>query len=154
MKYHCTWCGYIYDEIKWDEDMWIYPLTFFENLPNDFFCPFCDTHKDDFVALEESVNYISDPNKLTAPEAEHYPIIEIDWDKLFYSIWQIEHPSEDDHFVYEVAIFDSSWDLIEKKHFYPWDELKWTFDIEYLDEFEIRIYCSRDWVFSTWLFKR
>ena len=42
----------------------------------------------------------------------------------------------------------------EEKKFQLWDELKWEFDIEYIDEFEIRVYCSRDWIFSTWILER
>lgn len=154
MKYHCTWCDYIYDEILWDEDLWLEPKTFFDNLPSDFFCPFCDTHKDDFIAFEENINYPLDVNRLTNFEAEHFPVFKIDWDKLSYEVWQIEHPSEDEHFVYKVALFDESWDLIEKNYFKVWDEIKWNFDIEYIDSFEFRIYCSRDWVFSSWIIER
>ncbi len=154
MKYHCTWCDYIYDEMLWDEDLWLAPHTFFDSLPNDFFCPFCDTHKDDFVVLEEQINYPIDKNKLTNFEAEHFPIYEINWDVLKFEIWQIEHPMQEEHFVYKVALFDDSWDMIEEKKFKIWDELSWSFDIEYLDSFELRVYCSRDWVFSSWVIER
>lgn len=154
MKYHCTWCDYIYDEILWDEDLDIKPHTFFDNLPNDFFCPFCDTHKDDFVSFEENINYPLDINKLTHFEAEHYPIYNINWDILKYEIWVTEHPNDESNFIYKVSLFDQSWDLIEKHKFNLWEEPVWEFDIEYIDTFEIRIYCSRDWVFSTWLIER
>jgi len=46
-------------------------------LPSDFFCPFCDTHKDDFVILEEQINYPIDIKNLTLFESEHFPNYEI-----------------------------------------------------------------------------
>jgi hypothetical protein len=41
--------------------------------------------------------------------------------------------------------------MIEEKTFIPWQEPKASFDIEYLDEFEVRVFCSKDGVFSTGL---
>ena len=125
MKYHCSWCDYIYDELAWDEDLGLAPHTFFDLLPNDFFCPFCDTHKDDFVVLEEVINEPINKDRLTQFEAEHFPLYTINWDILKYEIWQIEHPSEEDHFIYKVELYDDSWDKIEEKKFQLWDDLKW-----------------------------
>lgn len=149
MKYHCTWCDYIYDEIKWDIDLNIEPQTFYENLPNDFFCPFCETHKDDFIALEENISYPINIDNLTNFEAEHFPILKLDWDNLSYEIWQIEHPNQEEHFIYKVWLYDDSWDEIDYHKFKTWEHPHWKFDLEYLDIFEIRVYCSRDWIFST-----
>lgn len=151
MKYHCTGCDYIYDELKWEIDEEIAALTFFDDLPSDFFCPHCDTHKDDFVILSPEINIPLDVHHLTQLEAQHFPIYDIKDDILTLEIWQIEHPSEEDHFIYRIALFDESWDMIEEKTFTPWNEPKASFDIEYLDEFEVRVFCSKDGVFSTGL---
>jgi len=154
MKYHCSWCDYIYDELKWDNEEGIEPFTYFDLLPNDFFCPFCDTYKDDFVILPEYINSPLDIDKLTNFEAEHFPTFEIIWDTLKYEIWQIDHPMLEDHFIYKVSLHDVSGDMIEEKKFNIWTDPTGWFDIEYLDIFEIRTYCSRDWIFSTWLINR
>ena len=153
MKYHCSWCDYIYDELKWDIEEGIEEKTYFENLPNDFFCPFCDTYKDDFVLLPEEINYLDEIKKLWNFDLEHYPKMDISWDKLFFEIWMLDHPNDQDHFIYKVELYDES-DLIDKKIYKDWDEFKWEFDLEYIDKFEIRVYCSRDGIFSTWLITR
>ena len=41
MKYVCTACGYIYDEDVGAPDKGIAPGTKFEDIPADFFCPWC-----------------------------------------------------------------------------------------------------------------
>lgn len=149
MKYHCTWCDYIYDEMLWDEDLGVKPHTFFESLPSDFFCPFCDTHKDDFTVFEEVINYPLNMDRLTSFEAEHFPVYEFSGDIFSYHIWQIEHPNDETHYIYQVALFDESGDIIDTHKFNLWEDPKWVFDIEYLDTFEIRVYCSRDGIFSS-----
>lgn len=154
MKYHCTWCDYIYDEVLGDEDLGIEPKTFFDDLPNDFFCPFCDTHKDDFTVFEAVINYPLDVERLTQFEAEHYPVVEVNGDELKYEIGVVEHPNEENHFIYKVALYDDSWDLIDEHKFQVWESPKWTFDIEYLDSFELRSYCLRDGIFGSWLIER
>lgn len=154
MKYHCTGCDYTYDEMKWDDDLGIEAHTFFDALPNDFFCPFCDTHKDDFVVLEEVINEPLNVERLTPFEAEHFPSYEIVWDTLKYEIGQIEHPMQEDHFVYKIELRDESGDKIEEKKFQIGDEATGTFDIEYLDSFELRVYCSRDGIFTTGMIER
>ena len=154
MKYHCTWCDYIYDELKWDSEEDIPPLTFFDSLPNDFFCPYCDTHKDDFTVFEEIVNIPTNNSRLTNLEAEHFPVYSISWDILSFEIWQTEHPLELDHFIYKVELYDESSDLIEFLNFKNDQKAIWKFDIEYLDKFEIRVYCNKEWIFSTWLLER
>lgn len=154
MKYHCTGCDYIYDEIKWDEDMWISPHTFFEDLPSDFFCPFCDTHKDDFVILEEQINYLLNIKNLTEFEREHFPKYEIIWDTLKYVFEETDHPNDENHFIYKISLHDDSGDEILKHTFQVWDEITWVFDIDYLDSFELRVYCSKDGIFSTGILQR
>lgn len=149
MKYHCTGCDYMYDEKLWDEDMGIPAKTFFDLLPSDFFCPVCDTHKDDFVVLEEHINFPLDLDHLTAFESEHFPDYHIVWDTLKYIFSENHHPSDEQHFIYKVALHDDSGDEIVKHQFQAWDEVGWEFDIDYLDSFELRVYCFRDGIFST-----
>jgi rubredoxin/desulfoferrodoxin (superoxide reductase-like protein) len=154
MKYHCTGCDYIYNEIVWDSDLWIPPHTFFESLSNEFFCPFCDTYKDDFVVFDEIINYPLHIDRLTQFEAEHYPEYEIVEDIFTYHIWQVEHSNDEKHFIYKVSLYDESWDKIDTHSFNFWQEPKWEFDIEYLDTFEVRVCCSQDGIFSTWMIER
>lgn len=149
MKYHCTGCDYIYDELKWDSHEWIEENTPYIALPNDFFCPFCETHKDDFVMLDEPVFTPIDAYRLTPIEAEHYPLYTIENDILRFEVGQTEHPQTKDHFIYKVALFDDGGDLIEERHFQCDQKAEWSFDLEYIDEFELRVFCSRDGIFST-----
>ena len=49
-KYKCRNCGFVYDPEKGDPDydIPIPPGTKFEDLPYDWFCPWCKAIKDDF----------------------------------------------------------------------------------------------------------
>jgi alkylation response protein AidB-like acyl-CoA dehydrogenase/rubredoxin len=47
--YICDGCGYEYDPEIGDTDNEIYPVTFFENLPEDWACPECGESKDKFI---------------------------------------------------------------------------------------------------------
>lgn len=53
MKYVCGTCGWIYDEFVGNEDLDIEAETRFEELPEDFVCPFCFTDKVEFFEIEE-----------------------------------------------------------------------------------------------------
>lgn len=154
MKYHCVWCDYIYDEKNGDEDLWIPDKTLFSQLPNDFFCPFCDTHKDDFVILDEAIHYPMNKDYLTGLEAEHYPFYEIVDDVLTYQIQETQHPNDKEHFIYKIALIDESWDEIASQEFAVWEPYTWSFDIDYLDSFELRIFCFKDGVYSTGIITR
>lgn len=152
MKYFCSNCSYFYDEIIWDVDLWIEPGISFDSLPNDFFCPFCDTHKDDFVLLESEIYYISDIYNMTNLEKIHMPEYEISWDILKYNL---EHDVKPDHFISKIELYDDSWDLVDT-HFFWKDsyEISWVFDLDYVDWFEFRVYCVKEWIFSSWVLKR
>ncbi len=52
-KYVCIPCGYIYDPEIGDPDSGILPGTPFEELPEDWACPWCGTPKEDFEPVEE-----------------------------------------------------------------------------------------------------
>ena len=48
MRYVCDVCGWVYDEELGDPDNGIAPGTKFEDLSDDFQCPFCVIGKDQF----------------------------------------------------------------------------------------------------------
>ena len=48
-KYVCELCGFVYDEEVGLPEAGIAPGTKFEDLPEDFECPFCGASKDQFV---------------------------------------------------------------------------------------------------------
>lgn len=48
MKYVCSVCGYIYDEVMGDPDNGIDAGTTWDELPEDFECPLCGVGKDQF----------------------------------------------------------------------------------------------------------
>ncbi len=50
-RWLCVPCWYIYDEEVWDIDSWIMPWTKFEDIPDDWRCPWCWVSKADFVLL-------------------------------------------------------------------------------------------------------
>lgn len=47
--YVCGGCGYEYDAMKGDPDNDVLPGTLFENLPEDWVCPWCAASKEEFV---------------------------------------------------------------------------------------------------------
>lgn len=48
-KYLCEPCGYVYDPQEGDPEHGIAPGTAFEDLPEDWVCPWCGLGKDVFV---------------------------------------------------------------------------------------------------------
>ena len=50
MKYVCDSCGWKYDEDAGMPEKGIAPGTKFEDLPEDFECPYCGAGKDKFTA--------------------------------------------------------------------------------------------------------
>ena len=52
MKYICDVCGYVYDEVVGDPDNGIAPGTKWEDVDDDFLCPFCGVGKDQFSVEE------------------------------------------------------------------------------------------------------
>ena len=51
-KYVCDVCGYIYDPELGDSDNNIAPGTAFEDLPDDWTCPYCGSDKTMFRPVE------------------------------------------------------------------------------------------------------
>ena len=52
-KYVCEPCGYVYDPELGDPDSGVQPGTAFEDIPEDWVCPWCGLGKDVFVEAEE-----------------------------------------------------------------------------------------------------
>ena len=52
MRYVCSACGYVYDEEQGDPALGIAPGTKFEDLPEDFACPWCGMGKEVFNRAE------------------------------------------------------------------------------------------------------
>ena len=50
MKYVCQACGFVYDEEEGYPDLGIAPGTKFEDLPEDFACPWCGVGKEMFAS--------------------------------------------------------------------------------------------------------
>ncbi|QLH74363.1 MAG: rubredoxin [Methanomassiliicoccales archaeon] len=50
-KYVCPICGYIYDPEKGDPDSGISPGTSFEDIPDDWHCPYCGATKNSMVSF-------------------------------------------------------------------------------------------------------
>lgn len=55
-KWQCILCGFIYDEAKGLPEDGIEPGTYWENIPDDWYCPDCGISKSDFemVKVEDS----------------------------------------------------------------------------------------------------
>jgi len=138
----------MYDEYKGDADIGIEPQTPFETLPSDFFCPHCDTHKDDFVVLPEEIHSPLDKNNLTQLEQAHFPTFEIAGDTLTYFFPEDESEKHYLSYIYQVSLHDEDGELIGT-HIFANDTKKGIFDLEYLDIFELRVYSYQYGVFST-----
>jgi len=52
MKWKCTVCGYVYDEVSGDPDNKVNPGTKFQDLPENWVCPMCGAQKYMFEKLE------------------------------------------------------------------------------------------------------
>lgn len=53
MKYICELCGWIYDEDKGDPNNGIEPGTKFEDLPEDYDCPYCYSEKEAIYPVDD-----------------------------------------------------------------------------------------------------
>ena len=63
MKYVCQACGFVYDEDLGLPEQGIAPGTKFEDLPEDFACPWCGASKDLFSPAQQFfVDYITKIN--------------------------------------------------------------------------------------------
>jgi len=150
MKYHCSTCGYMYDEFKGEESLNIAPQTPFHALPSDFFCPHCDTHKDDFIVFEEEIHMPFDAQNLTSLESAHMPTFHIWQDTLQYSFEENEMEKNYHEYIYQISLHDENGEHIQTHTFSDSLEKKGTFDLEYVDIFELRVYSYQYGIFSSW----
>ena len=146
MKHLCTNCGYIYDEINGEVEDWIDYGTKLDDIRESFVCPSCFESSENFQEITPHIHSLDDKEDILGIELEHIPIIE----KL--DSWEIKievnHPSEQSHFIWNIWIFDEYWDLVYEEFFKPWEPAYLEFNISDLDDFEIRVSCSLHWIFS------
>lgn len=149
MRYLCTNCSHIYDEAIWDNEEWYLAWVKLYDMQDIFSCPVCNEWIDSFQEIVEEVNYIENHENLTWVEDEHFPVIIEEDKKIKIKVGKDEqHPSLDEHFISNIALYDEYWDLVEEKFLTSTDEWTYIFDNYDLDEYEIRITCNLHWVWS------
>jgi desulfoferrodoxin (superoxide reductase-like protein) len=94
-----------------------------------------------------------DKNFLSPLEKTHIPVINIIENKAIVEIWEISHPMIEWHSIYSISLYDEYWDLVEDKFLNPWENPKAIFEVWDLDDFEIRIKCNVDWLWSSGIVK-
>lgn len=152
-NYRCPDCFYEYDFFAWDENLWIEPMTNFEDLEN-FVCPTCGTKKENFSYVEEYINEISDIDNLLFEEEIHVPFYRFENWNLLVSVWIDDnfHPMEEEHYIKYVWLFDDNWDaVLIKTHSKIEDTEEIIFaenEISNLDFKEIRVACNIHWVWK------
>jgi len=146
MKHLCVNCGYIYDEMIGEVEDWISQWSKLEDIRETFICPSCFESSENFQEITPHIHSLDDEKDLLGIEAEHIPKVEFleDW---FIKI-EVNHPSEESHFLWNIWIYDEYGDLVYEEFFKPWNPAYLEFDISDLDNFEIRTSCSLHWIFS------
>lgn len=51
----CKECGFVYDPIYGDPESNIHPYTNFDEIPNDWKCPICESPKDSYELMNEKI---------------------------------------------------------------------------------------------------
>ena len=143
MKYLCTYCNYIFDESLWDIGEGIEIWTKIESMKN---CPIC-LEPDAFQWVNEEVNYAEDDSNLKFLEIEHIPQINnLSNERITVSIGLNEHPMWEEHRISSISLYDEYSDLVSEEFLFADSEPKVEFDISDLDEYEIRAWCSVNWL--------
>jgi rubredoxin len=143
MKYLCINCNYIYDEALGDETEWIEAGTKIENLG---VCPVC-SETDTFEHINEEIIYVEEdtPDRM---EQEHFIEAEKkDW-YITVCVWKNEHPMWKDHRIAWVGLYDEYGDLLDEVFLWEEDDLVMDFEDYDLDEFEVRVGCSKHKMFG------
>lgn len=143
MKYLCTNCSYTFDEAFWDEWEEIEAGTKIDTFLS---CPVC-FEEDSFFQIKEEVNYIH-KNTNDKIELEHFIKIYHKNRKIEVEIWNNSHPMEKDHRILSVSLFDEYWDLVLEKFLWEDDDTFVVFDDFDLDIVEVRVKCSKHWLFA------
>jgi len=146
MKHLCTNCGYIYDEINGEVEDWIEYWTKLDDIREKFVCPSCFESSDNFQEITPYVQSLDDWEDILGIEIEHIPNVDIsdNWEIKI----EINHSSEESHFIWNIEIYDEYGDLVYEEFFRPWEPAYLEYDISDLDDFEIRVQCSIHWIFS------
>lgn len=151
LKYHCTNCSYVYSPYIWDLENDIEPITFFEDLDENWICPTCHESKDAFIEIKENLQEISNINDILPQEETHVPFYSIKNNKILVNVWTEDNPFlwDENHFVEYVWIFDENGDVIDIKYLPDFEELEYLeFDLPDEDFFEIRSSCNLHWVWK------
>jgi rubredoxin len=146
MKHLCTNCNYIYDEMVWEIGDGVEYWTKLDDIREKFVCPSCYEGSENFQEITLHIHSLDDEDDILGIELEHLPIIEIleNWEIKI----EVNHPDEENHFLWNIWIYDEYWDLIYEEFFKPWEPAYLEYDISDLDEYEIRTQCSLHWIFS------
>lgn len=139
MKYLCTKCNYIYDEMLWEVDDGVEFWTKFENVGDHFSCPNCYESSEYFQEVQMHVHSL-DEDFLLWIEAEHIPIIDVLEDWMIKIT--VNHPDEDSHFVWNIWIYDEYWDMVYEQFFTPDMPVYLEYDVSDLEEYEVRVQCN------------
>ncbi len=143
MRYLCTNCNYIYNEMIWEVDELIERGTKFDEIRYNFICPVCWENEEFFQEIKEEVIYL-DKYSMNI-ELDHDFFIEFNWNSIEIT-WN--HSMEEEHFIWNIWLYDENKDLVEEIFIEPDWELYANFDISYLDDFEIRVQCNLHWTFA------
>lgn len=143
MKYLCTNCGYVYDESLWDEVEEIEGGTRVDELDC---CPTC-FEVDSFFQIREEVIYIDD-DTIDKIEREHFIEINYQNRKIEVTVWKNSHPMEKEHRLLSISLFDEYGDVVEEKFLKEDEDTFVVFDDYDLDDVEIRVRCSKHWIFA------
>ncbi len=141
MKHLCTKCNYIYDDILWDVEEEIKPLTELT------VCPVCEA-QDSFQWIEEEINYVDINDDLTSLEVGHTPEVEIKGNIMKVTIGDEMHPMWLEHRIAAISLLDEYGDTIKINFLELENEAMTEFDFDNLDAFEIRAYCTVHWVWG------
>ncbi|PIE85528.1 hypothetical protein CSA08_01590 [Candidatus Gracilibacteria bacterium] len=143
MRYLCTNCNYIYDEIIGDIDLGIEGGTKYDDLPYSFCCPVCMEGKEHFSAIVEEVYYLDGKSKYKSGiEREHMIFYKLEDEVLYVNVGGDSHSYSEEHYIMNISIFDEYGDLIEEHILTKDDNPETTFEDFDFDEVEVRITCS------------
>lgn len=153
MRHLCTDCNYIFDEAFWELELAIKPGTRLDDAQDIFACPNCGALSDMFEPIREEILYADNPAEKRGMEIEHIPLVRPtdDIGMIEFIVWTQLHPSEDEHRITSVGLYDEYGDLVFEQFFEAEQEPIGEFDVSDFDSFELRARCNLHWVWSTGL---
>lgn len=154
MRYFCIDCSHIFDEALWERELSIEPWTKFDDL-DWFYCPNCEADESMFQPIEEEILYAEDSDNLSVLESQHIPhILHFDEKEVELSVGEDVHPSDEEHRILAIWLYDEDGELVEEHFFKTDEEPLYAFDVEDLDSFEIRAACNQHGVWSTGIIEK